>query len=160
MNSTDIFKQLTINSLINSRELQEEVKSFIFYDRKEKETRDKKRGLINQLNLGLNYYPAIDGHWALSYRYERQLQAVNCICCGQFHVANREDSSTLPESMICYCDPLYIEEIIDYTKYKQYGIEVEIEYTDQTDPDWDYENNRYHDQEIVTIDYGISWLLS
>lgn len=114
MNSIDVFKQLIVNYLMNSKDLQEEVKSYIFYDKKEFESRHNKRGLINQFKLGLNYFPSIKGHWALCYRYERQLQAVNCEFCGQFHIANNQDSTTLPENMICNCHEEYVEEIINY----------------------------------------------
>lgn len=188
VNSTDIFKQLVINSFMLPDVLHEEVKSYIFYDRLEVQTRHNKKCLNNQLNLGLNYRPAnygywglYVGHWALSYRYERQLQAVNCICCGQFYIANREDRNGLPVNLICNCDEDYVEEIMTYVSMRdEMNIDVEVEYTDQIEPDWDYENGRYReeydrpagqyeenetdnedesDDGIITIDYGISWLL-
>lgn len=114
MNSTDIFKQCVINSLITSEDLQYEIKMFLFYDINTAEAIRNKRGLINQLKLGLNYMPAINGHWGLSYRYEIQLQAINCICCGQFLSANNYNAGDLPENMICHCDEEYLYEIMSY----------------------------------------------
>jgi hypothetical protein len=157
MSSNDIFKQLAINSLINSKDLQEEVKSFIFYDRKEAEAKRNKQGLINQLKLGLRYYPDNQGgHWALNFRYERQLQAINCICCGQYHIANNQDFTTLPARLLCNCDENYVEEIMQYIDWMEFNLEE----SDQESYISSYDQEDEEIDDIVTIDYGISWLLN
>jgi hypothetical protein len=162
MNSNDIFKQLAINAVLNASDLQLKVKEFVFYDRVEAYARQKKRGLINMLKLGLSYYldNFNEGHWGLSYRYERQLQAVNCPCCGNFHLANNQDASTLNPALTCQCDDDYVEEIINYTTTNH-----------NPEPNWLLYNftENYDDQDEdereeqrfqgITIDYGIDYLL-
>lgn len=101
MNSLVIHKQLVINSIALPMDLINAIKDFLFYDRLSAESRHKKRGLINELKLGLWYMPDFtQGHWALSYRYERQMQAVNCVPCGQFVYAGR---IALPLLSQCNC---------------------------------------------------------
>ena len=148
INSIDIYKQCAINSLFNSTDLQEMVKQFVFYNKTEAEARRNKNGLINQLKLGINYRGY--GHWALSFRYEVQLQAVNCSCCGQYHVANHQDYTTLNPSLICYCDEEYAEEIMSYV-YKQSELIHIVEEEENEDEEEPFEG--------ITIDYGISYLL-
>ena len=129
INSTDIFKQLVINYLINSEDLQNEIKSFLFYDIKYAETKRNKRFLINQFNIGINYKQNIRNiwsSWTLTYRYEIILQAVNCNCCGQFHIANGKDINEIPDSMICNCNFEYIHELMKYIFIRT---EQSLEYT-------------------------------
>ena len=101
MSSLVIHKQLVINSIALPMDLINEIKDYLFYDRLSAESRNKKRGLINQLKLGLCYIPDFrGGHWGLSYRYERQMQAVNCPSCGQFLYAG---GIALIPSTVCNC---------------------------------------------------------
>ena len=178
INSNDLFKQLAINSLLNSTDLQEQVKQFVFYDRTEAEARRNKKGLINQLKLGLRYLPAINyQNWLIGFRYEVQLQAVNCPCCGQYIIANNEDFTTLGDSIVCKCDDEYVDEIMTYTQQNRRHI-IEEENEEIRD-DWTLDNNAANsnreslhivsDNEDaenedepfggITIDYGISHLL-
>ena len=117
MNSTDVFKQLAINSLLISHELQEQVKQYVFYDKVESETRRKKGEVVSRIKSGLDYSSnPFNGHWGISDDFsDVQLQAVNCSCCGQFHLANGEDASTLHPAIICQCDDDYVTEILSYT---------------------------------------------
>ena len=109
MNSLIIYKQLIINSIELPLELLNEVKNYLFYDKISAESKNKKRRLINQFKRWLWYQPDFeDGHWALCYRYEIQMQGINCRCCGQF----KEDFSNQP-SMTCFCDQEYVEEIME-----------------------------------------------
>ena len=159
MTNEDIFKQLTINSFVIPTELQEQVKQFVFYDKVEAEARRNKRGLNNQLRLGLTYvsiqlsYP--HGHWGISYRYEwgisyryeLQLQGINCPCCGNFRIANNEDITTMTPSIACHCEYEYVTEIVN---------QVESTY-------WRFNNGRHQGQndedeeQIPEIDYEIDY---
>lgn len=117
MDSLVIQKQLIINSMALPIELIHEVKDYLFYDKLSTESRNKKRGLINQFKLGLWYQPDFEqGHWALAFRYERQMQAINCVCCGQFVGINSDQE--FPVTMACYCDEHYVEEIMEQVRGK------------------------------------------
>lgn len=106
MNSLVTHKQLVINSIALPIDLINAIKDFLFYDRLSAESRHKKRGLINQFKLGLWYEPGFkDGHWALAFRYEAQLQAINCVCCGQYQIGG--------QALVCNCDENYVEEIME-----------------------------------------------
>lgn len=108
-----IHKQLIINSMALPIEMINEVKEYLFYDKCSAESRNKKSGIINQFKLGLWYDPDFqNGHWSLAYRYERQLQAVNCPCCGQF-VNGVHYGPPVPPTMACQCDEEYVEEIME-----------------------------------------------
>jgi hypothetical protein len=84
----DIFKFLIIDSLILPSELQEYIKSFVFYHEKQVLAIRNKKGLINSFKKGLNYDNYIGAygnlHWTLSFRYEIMLSSVNCSFCGNF----------------------------------------------------------------------------
>ena len=137
MNSLVIYKQLIINSINLPLEILNEIKDYLFYDRLTAESRHKKRGLINQLRLGLWYQPDFEeGHWALAFRYECQLQSINCVCCGQFRIGNQ----LLPQIMNCNCDEEYVEEITEQVRSK-----MDI----HTGENWDgYMESKYYELEI------------
>jgi|LauGreDrversion4_2_1035121.scaffolds.fasta_scaffold10798_5 hypothetical protein len=116
MNSLVIYKQLVINSIALPMDLINEVKNYLFYDKLSAESRNKKRGLINQLKLGLWYMPDFtQGHWGLSYRYEVQLQAINCPSCGQFVYAGY---IALIPSTACNCGQNHFGEDQDDDDYE------------------------------------------
>jgi hypothetical protein len=142
MNSLVIHKQLIINSMALPLDLINEIKDFLFYDKFSAESRQKKRGLVNQFKLGLWYQPDFkQGHWALAFRYETQIQAINCVCCGQFIVANA-DPPPLP--IACNCDEEYAEEIINQVRSK-----MDI----HAGENWDgYMDGRYYDYELQFYD--------
>ena len=60
-----VFKQLVIKSLVNSEELQQEIMSFAFYDRKEKSRRIKNT-MINDMNQNLKSHRGPGGYWILN----------------------------------------------------------------------------------------------
>lgn len=117
----DVVKQLIVNRLLDSSDLQNIVKSFIFYDIETAKTRRKKRGLINNLKLGLSYNNVYTAYWTLSYRYEIAINSANCVCCGNYY-SNADTNQTIT----CVCDADYVDTMLNYIymkrnelKYKQ-----------------------------------------
>jgi hypothetical protein len=165
MTNDDIFKQLTINSFMIPTVLQELVKGFVFYDKVEAEARRNKTGLNNQLKLGLTYFgDDVDfhhGHWGLSYRYERQLQAVNCPCCGNFHLANNQDFTTLNPSITCHCDDEYVDEIMNQVQSRSQEIDIDLDHNLVINQEIQMheEQNDENEDQIPVIDFGIEYLL-
>ncbi len=133
VNPTDVFKQLVINSLVDSQDLQNEIKSFLFYDKKRAQSIRNKRGINNHFKFGLYYLN--DGgltwsSWSLTYRYETQLHAINCNCCGQFIIANGLDRNDMPFSLTCKCNYEYVDEIMLYVSMRQQQREDVNEFLD------------------------------
>jgi hypothetical protein len=116
MNSNDVFKQLAINSLLNSGDLQEQIKQFVFYDRVEVESRRKKNQLIKEIKYGLCYcLENFDTHWSISYDLNDEFkcwESQNCRCCGGFYIIGDEVASEVNPSIACQCDEDYATEIL------------------------------------------------
>lgn len=98
---SDIYKQLVINSLCLPEDIQECIKTFVFYHESQVKAIRNKKGLINSFKKGLNYDHYMDAYgnsyWTLSFRYERMLTSVNCACCGSFKY------TYLPKNITCSC---------------------------------------------------------
>ena len=116
MNSNDIFKQLTINSLLDSGDLQLKVKEFVFYDRVEVEARRKKRKLVQEIKDGLRYsLENFDTHWSISYDFNDEFmcwESQNCRCCGGYYIVGHEEASESYPFISCQCDEDYAKEIL------------------------------------------------
>jgi hypothetical protein len=104
-------KQFVINSIKLPKDILNEIKDYLFYDFLSSKYRNQKRGLINQFKFGLWYFVDYYGHWGLSYRYERHLHAINCVCCGQYKMCL--NGEVPPPKMECNCDEEYVEEIME-----------------------------------------------
>ena len=101
MNHQAIFNQLVVNFIIDSRDIQEYIKSFLFYDHLQVLAIQNKKSLIYSFQRGLHFDYFIDtfgnSHWTLSYRYERMISSVNCSFCGNYKYLH------LPNSITCSC---------------------------------------------------------
>ena len=87
-----IKKQCIMNQLSVPPEIQNYIKDFVFMDTVTSNTKKQKKQLLNKLNtslfyLNLDLHNFQDGHWALAAD-NIQLQAVNCLECGEFIFAN------------------------------------------------------------------------
>ena len=116
MNSNDVFKQLAINSLLNSSDLQEQVKQFVFYDKLEAESRRKKKLLIHEIKHGLQYSLEHFGiHWSISHEFNGRFlcwEGQNCPCCGGYYIVGHEEASIAYPSIACQCDDEYAQEML------------------------------------------------
>jgi hypothetical protein len=116
MNSNDVFKQLAINSLLNSSDLQEQIKQFVFYDRVEAESRRKKNKLIQEIKYGLSYcLEHFDIHWSIAYDFNNEFmcwEGQNCPCCGGYYIVGDEEASVAYPSIACQCDNEYAQEML------------------------------------------------
>jgi hypothetical protein len=103
------FKQLVIQSLINSKDLQEEIMSFAFIDKKEYEekekTRSKKNKMVRDMNQNLEYHRGPGGYWILVYRAHRrdakEIGGQICGRCGHYYSCHNEDE--LVGCVMCTC---------------------------------------------------------
>jgi nitrous oxide reductase accessory protein NosL len=98
------FKQLVIQSLFNSQDLQEEIMSFAFHDQKEK-SRSIKNTMIHDMNRNLKYHRGPGGYWILAYRaYTRNSKEIGgqiCGLCGHYYASHNEDE--LMDCVKCKC---------------------------------------------------------
>ncbi len=117
MSATDVFKQMVVNRVLDSSDLQNIVKCFIFYDTQTAKTRRIKRALNNNLKLGLIYDNIYDVYWTLSYRYEIAINSANCMCCGNYY-----GQDLRPEKTVCVCNEQYVEDMIRYMHTKQHEL--------------------------------------
>lgn len=104
--NTITVKQLLINKLLTSSDLQEEVKSYIFLDITYVNTRNIKNKLILGLNLKLDYWqsPLGEEHWALCYGFEVQFQCESCLDCGGYtFIGNQIVYTNIAPRALCCC---------------------------------------------------------
>ena len=85
----NIEKKLIINQFSLPTEMQDYIKDFVFIDPITSETKKQKKILSESLKTRMIYLEAepFTGHWATTIE-TIQLQAVNCIECGNFIFAN------------------------------------------------------------------------
>jgi hypothetical protein len=103
------FKQLAIQSLVNSQDLQQEIMSFAFIDQKEFEEKQKSRIIKNQMvhdmNQNLKSHRGAGGYWILAYRaYKRDSKEIGgqiCGRCGEYYASHNEDE--LMDCVKCRC---------------------------------------------------------
>ena len=102
MNSSSIAKQIIVNQLPVPTEINDYIKGFIFYDKVSSQTRRNKKILTDTLTDYLVYLEDTtdEGHWALTVWGESQLQAINCMHCGEYVFAG---VMILPTSVMCTC---------------------------------------------------------
>lgn len=93
-----IKKQLIMNSFPVPKEIQENIKEFLFLDKKQSQILKNRKELVKSLKNELAYYIEND-HWGL-WTSTTQLQGVNCDICGNFLFVN----IIVPESSLCSCD--------------------------------------------------------
>jgi|LauGreDrversion4_2_1035121.scaffolds.fasta_scaffold240849_1 hypothetical protein len=99
------FKQLVIQSLVNSPDLQQEIMSFAFIDQKEKSRRIKNT-VINDINQNLKYHRYPGNYWLLSYKNpgRRDHKAIGgqiCGLCGLYYASHNQDELT--DCVKCNC---------------------------------------------------------
>jgi hypothetical protein len=99
-----VFKQLVIQSLVNSQELQQEIMSFAFHDQKEKSRRIKNT-MIHDMNQNLKSHRGPGGYWILAYKaYTRNSKEIGgqvCGRCGQYYRSHNEYE--LMDCVRCKC---------------------------------------------------------
>jgi hypothetical protein len=104
-----VFKQLVIQSLVNSQDLQQEIMSFAFIDPKEYEqkeqTRRIKNTMINDMHQNLKSHRGPGGYWILAYRaYRRDSKKIGgqvCGRCGEYYRSHNEYE--LMDCVKCRC---------------------------------------------------------
>lgn len=100
-----IFKQLVINSLVNSKELQEEIKSFIFVEQKQI-TKKIKDAMISDMNLNLKYWRASES-WGLAYCiWKKTIGGLMHNGCGNYCYLYSEEK--IPKCVKCKCPEMQI----------------------------------------------------
>lgn len=87
-----IKKQCIMNQISVPTEIQNYIKDFVFMDTVMSNTKKHKKQLLNNLKttliyLNLDLHNLHIGHWALTAD-NIQLQAINCLDCGEFIFAN------------------------------------------------------------------------
>jgi hypothetical protein len=113
MNATTVTKCLILNHSSILPELQEIVKSYLFYDTQTAEYQHRKllRAVLSEINTASSrkngfYYQEEDDtedeHWLFSTE-EFQLQAASCKVCGNYCAGNSMYTYVLSECVICEC---------------------------------------------------------
>jgi hypothetical protein len=99
------FKQLVIQSLVDSQDLQEEIMSFAFTDKKTYESKLIKNKVVLDMNRNLKSHRGPGGYWILAYRAyridEKTIGGQVCGKCGQFYASHNHDE--LMDSVRCRC---------------------------------------------------------
>ena len=129
MNASTVTKCLILQHSSILPELQEMVKSYLFYDTKTAEYQHRKRlrMILSVINsswsrkngfMGREEDNTEDEHW-LFCTDELQLQAASCKVCGNYCAGNTMYSYVLSECLICECirneeDDVLEEEEDDY----------------------------------------------
>jgi len=99
-NNNDIIKKCIINHLPIPTEIQYCIKDFVFNDPVTSKSKKQKKLLSDSLKRNLIYLEPepFTGHWATIFE-RTQLQAVNCMLCGDFIFAN----SYIGTGLQCRC---------------------------------------------------------
>jgi hypothetical protein len=103
------FKQLVVQSLVDSPDLQEEILSFAFMDKTEFEQKEKSRGnkntMVQDINRNLEYHRGPGGYWILAYKeYRHDSKSIGgqvCGKCGQFYASHNE--AEIMDCVRCRC---------------------------------------------------------
>jgi hypothetical protein len=106
MSHSDIYKQLVVNKLFSSNDLQNIVNSFIFYDAEFVKIKNLKRKIVGEIT----YHTFGLGEWVIQCG-QRSIRGDNCLCCGNYYIDDFVND-IFPEYMLCSCDGEYWEEMI------------------------------------------------
>jgi hypothetical protein len=131
MTSSDslIQKQLIVRSLFDSKkciDLRNDIYEYLFLDHIQVSARKNKKNLIEGMNRYLERIEDHDNdpHWAITYRYDVQLQATQCLQCGGFELIGGITNFTkLSHRVLCSC-PGYIEWYEEIMAYLDRPLEI------------------------------------
>lgn len=114
------FKQLVIRSLVDSKELQDEIMSFAFYDietaEKIAESRRIKNVMINEMNRHVRYCLAPGSYWGLNYYSMNNNMTKKYVAiggqihnrCGNYY--SLYSGEMIPRCVKCNCPEMVYEE--------------------------------------------------
>ena len=101
-------KQLLVKSLLDERrctDLRNDIYEYLFLDHIQVSARKNKKNLIEGMNRYLERIEDYDNdpHWAISYRYDVQLQAIQCLQCGGFEFIGGIVFVNVAHRALCSC---------------------------------------------------------
>ena len=104
-----IQKQLLVKGLFDNKkciDLRNDIYEYLFLDHIQVSARKNKKNLIEGMNRYLERIEDHDNdpHWAITYRYDVQLQATQCLQCGGFELIGGITNFTkLSHRVLCSC---------------------------------------------------------
>jgi hypothetical protein len=109
MSHSDIYKQLAVNKLFSSDDLQNIVNSFIFYDAEFIKIKKLKKKIVGEIT----HYTLSSSDWVLQCG-RTNIQSSNCQVCGNYIDDDDSFEDILPQCILCNCDGEYLEEMFIY----------------------------------------------
>ncbi len=110
---SNIFNQLVINSLVDSADVQNEIKKYLFHTEEQiiAKNRSIKDKMVNDIKLNLLCQRGPGNDWAVSYRRNKWVMGgQNCRRCGQYYWTNEypgdeelQNNEELPNNIACKC---------------------------------------------------------